>query len=197
MPIQFSDNSTVMMPLPIFSVVVEAAGGGIDDVDLTGGIRIVDAGDFDGSDAVQNSDFLYWVHIDVVGAGIGDGHQWRTWSVSAKTFQAKLYSNRLQPIKQRGRFGLSTITCSPSNGKEPDSVNIGVKSVERLLEEKRRAKLSAGIASGEFIVEKSGFPSQLKSGLSKVGVPRGILDFLFSWADAPEDYKKKKFLEAK
>ncbi|KAM2052449.1 hypothetical protein FF2_033393 [Malus domestica] len=110
--------------------------------------------------------------------------------VPAKTLQAKLHSNRLRPIKQRGRFGLSTITCSSSNGREPDSVDIGVKSVERLLEEKRRAELSAGIASGEFTVEKSGFPSQLKSGLSKVGVPTAILDFLFSWADAPEDYPK-------
>ncbi|TQE13507.1 hypothetical protein C1H46_000838 [Malus baccata] len=79
MPIQFSDNSTVMMPTPIFGIVVEAAGGGVDGIDLTGGIHIVDAGDFDGSDAVQNNDFLHWVHIDAVGAGIGDGHQWQTW----------------------------------------------------------------------------------------------------------------------
>lgn len=55
-----------------------------------------------------------------------------------------------------GRFGLSTITCSSSNGREPDSVDIGVKSVEQLLEEKRRAELSARIASGEFTAEKSG-----------------------------------------
>lgn len=33
----------------------------------------------------------------------------------------------------------------------------GVKSVEQLLEEKRRAELSARIASGEFTVEQSGY----------------------------------------
>ncbi|KAM1089340.1 hypothetical protein ACFX19_017329 [Malus domestica] len=111
--------------------------------------------------------------------------------VLAKTFQAKLHSNRLRPIKQKGRFGLSTITCSSSNGREPESVDIGVKSVECLLEEKRRVEIFTGIASGEFTVEKSSFPSQLKSGLSKVGVPTGILDFLFSWANALENYTKK------
>ncbi|KAM1095910.1 hypothetical protein EV1_010775 [Malus domestica] len=110
--------------------------------------------------------------------------------VPAKTFQAKHHSNRLRPTKQRGSFGLSMITCASSNGREPDSADGGVKSVERLLEKKRRAELSARISSGEFTVEKSGFPSQLKSGLSKVGVPTGLLDFLFSWADAPENYPK-------
>lgn len=45
------------------------------------------------------------------------------------------------------------------NGGEGESgqVEDGVKSVEKLLEEKRRAELSARIASGEFTVEKSGY----------------------------------------
>lgn len=34
------------------------------------------------------------------------------------------------------------------------------------------------------------FPSQLKNGLSKFGVPRGILEILFNWIDANEDYPK-------
>nr|QNN89102.1 cytochrome P450 [Azadirachta indica] len=86
------------------------------------------------------------------------------------------------------RFG--TITCASSNGREPESSDSGVKRVDRLLEEKRRAELSARIASGEFTVEKSGFPSQLKNGLSKFGIPRGILEILFNWIDANEDYPK-------
>jgi hypothetical protein len=52
---------------------------------------------------------------------------------------------------------LSSLACAYSNGREPDSVDDGVKSVERLQEEKRRAELSARIASGEFTVEKSGY----------------------------------------
>ncbi|CAB4285537.1 unnamed protein product [Prunus armeniaca] len=91
--------------------------------------------------------------------------------------------------RNNGTFGLSMVTCSSSNGREPDSVD-GVKSVERLLEEKRRAELSARIASGEFTVEKIGYPSQLKNGLSKLGVPREIVDFLFSWADAHDGSPK-------
>lgn len=54
------------------------------------------------------------------------------------------------------KFGF--VKCgSSSNGREPDSADNGVKSVERLLEEKRRAELSARIASGEFTVQKSGY----------------------------------------
>lgn len=56
-----------------------------------------------------------------------------------------------------GLYGLSTIICSSSNGRDPNSVDSGVKSVEKLLEEKRRAELSARIASGEFTVEQSGY----------------------------------------
>ena len=53
------------------------------------------------------------------------------------------------------KFGI--VKCgSSSNGREGDSVDNGVKSVERLLEEKGRAELSSRIASGEFTVQKSG-----------------------------------------
>lgn len=67
-----------------------------------------------------------------------------------------LFFNNFGGFCFAGSFGLSMITCASSNGREPDSVDGGVKSVERLLEEKRRAELSARIASGEFTVEKSG-----------------------------------------
>ncbi|KAK4480224.1 hypothetical protein RD792_013286, partial [Penstemon davidsonii] len=78
------------------------------------------------------------------------------------------------------------ITCSNSiNGKgfKDDSV----KNVEKLLEEKRRAELSARISSNEFIVEESSFQSQLKNNLSKLGVPKEVLEFVFSFAGGPED----------
>ncbi|XP_010540722.1 PREDICTED: protein LUTEIN DEFICIENT 5, chloroplastic [Tarenaya hassleriana] len=79
--------------------------------------------------------------------------------------------------------------CSSSNGRDPADDN-GVRSVDKLLEEKRRAELSARIASGEFTVRKSSFPSTVKNGLSKLGIPVGILDFLFKGVEASEDYPK-------
>uniref|UniRef100_A0A0V0IH76 Protein LUTEIN DEFICIENT 5, chloroplastic-like n=1 Tax=Solanum chacoense TaxID=4108 RepID=A0A0V0IH76_SOLCH len=78
--------------------------------------------------------------------------------------------------KFNGSASNFTIRCS-SNGKQPESVDEGVKKVEKLLEEKRRAELSARIASGEFTVEQSGFSSLLKNGLSKLGVPKEFLEF--------------------
>ncbi|MCI25434.1 cytochrome P450, partial [Trifolium medium] len=50
----------------------------------------------------------------------------------------------------------SFIAYSSSNGRSSnDSVDDGgVKSVEQLVEEKRRAELSARIASGEFTVKQ-------------------------------------------
>ncbi|KAK8507483.1 hypothetical protein V6N13_141506 [Hibiscus sabdariffa] len=93
-------------------------------------------------------------------------------------------------FKPHGTSKFGVVKCgSSSNGREPDSVDDGVKSVERLLEEKRRAELSARIASGEFTVQKSGFPSQLRNGLSKLGVPGEVLEILFKWIDV-EDYPK-------
>ncbi|KAJ1443535.1 Cytochrome P450 [Sesbania bispinosa] len=91
---------------------------------------------------------------------------------------------------QRGSCS-SVIACSSSNGRNPDSVDDGVKSVERLLEEKRRAELSAKIASGGFTVnQQSGLPSKLKKSLSKVGVPNEVLDFLFGWVEGRDGYPR-------
>ncbi|KAL6545250.1 hypothetical protein OROGR_009124 [Orobanche gracilis] len=55
----------------------------------------------------------------------------------------------------------TVVGCSYSSngkGKPPDDA---VKDVERLLEEKRRAELSARIASGEFTVGKSRYRMQM------------------------------------
>ncbi|KAL4324045.1 hypothetical protein GQ457_11G014240 [Hibiscus cannabinus] len=94
-------------------------------------------------------------------------------------------------LKLYGTSKFGVVKCgSSSNGREPGSVEDGVKSAERLLEEKRRAELSARIASGEFTVQKAGFPSQLKNGLSKFGVPSEVLEILFKWVDDGEDYPK-------
>ncbi|KAJ0015006.1 hypothetical protein Pint_21366 [Pistacia integerrima] len=86
--------------------------------------------------------------------------------------------------KLNGTVKFRTVTCCSSNGREPEPGDGAVKRVDRLLEEKRRAELSARIASGEFTVESSG------NGLSKLGVPREILGVLFDWIDANEDYPK-------
>ncbi|XP_023910008.1 protein LUTEIN DEFICIENT 5, chloroplastic [Quercus suber] len=94
------------------------------------------------------------------------------------------------PKRHKGLYGLSTTICSSSNGRDPNSVDSGAKSVEKLVEGKRRAELSARIASGEFTVEQSGFPSGAKKSLSKLGVPSEILEFLFSWVDGHEDCPK-------
>ncbi|XP_022746358.1 protein LUTEIN DEFICIENT 5, chloroplastic-like isoform X1 [Durio zibethinus] len=95
------------------------------------------------------------------------------------------------PLKPYGTSKFGIVKCgSSSNGREPESVDNGVKSVERLLEEKRRAELSARIASGEFTVQKSGFPSLLRNGLSKLGVPGEVLEILFKWVDDVEDFPK-------
>lgn len=87
------------------------------------------------------------------------------------------------------------VFSSSSNGRDPspseeNSVPNGVKSIEKLQEEKRRAELSARIASGAFTVRKSSFPSTVKNGLSKLGVPSNVLDLVFDWTGASEDYPK-------
>lgn len=113
------------------------------------------------------------------------------------SFQSKLQLKKFKPINpclspsiQNGKCKFSVISCASSNGREPESSEGGIKGVEKILEEKRRAELSARIASGEFTVKDSGFPSILKNGLSKIGVPNEILEFLFKWVDAGEDYSK-------
>ncbi|KAK3229202.1 hypothetical protein Dsin_001083 [Dipteronia sinensis] len=105
------------------------------------------------------------------------------------TSPIKFHSNTFKFSKLSVKFG--TITCgSSSNGREPESADCGVKRVDKLLEEKKRAELSARIASGEFTVDKSGFPSVLRNGLSKLGFPREILELVFNWVDGNEDYLK-------
>lgn len=106
------------------------------------------------------------------------------------TFKPTSPSSFSYPTRHKGLHGLSTITCSSSNGGEPESVDSSIKNVEKQLEEKRRAELSSRIASGEFTVEQSGFPSVVKRSLSKLGVPSAILEFLLSWVDAHEECLK-------
>ncbi|GMY14074.1 protein LUTEIN DEFICIENT 5, chloroplastic [Fagus crenata] len=106
------------------------------------------------------------------------------------TFKPTSPSSFSYPTRHKGLHGLSTITCSSSNGGEPESVDSRIKNVEKQLEEKRRAELSSRIASGEFTVEQSGFPSVVKRSLSKLGVPSAILEFLLSWVDAHEECLK-------
>ncbi|KAL8160118.1 hypothetical protein V2J09_001655 [Rumex salicifolius] len=89
------------------------------------------------------------------------------------------------PCSSKSRY---VITCASSNGKQPNgSIQDGEKSVEKLLEEQRRAELSARIASGAFTVEQSSVSAGLRNSLSKLGIPQGILDFLFK---SNEDYPK-------
>ncbi|KVI07862.1 cytochrome P450 [Cynara cardunculus var. scolymus] len=81
------------------------------------------------------------------------------------------------------------IKCSYSNGRKPDSSS-DEKSPEMLREEKRRAELSARIASGEFTVEKPGFGSLLVSGLTKLGLPKEFVESLSQWINSGEGYPK-------
>ncbi|KAK4796474.1 hypothetical protein SAY86_028800 [Trapa natans] len=92
--------------------------------------------------------------------------------------------------KPSGCARTSAIVCASTNGREPKPADSSVKDAERLLEEKRRAELSARIAAGEFTVERSGFPASLKNGLSKLGIPNEILNVLFSWVVGNQDYPK-------
>ncbi|XP_057963416.1 protein LUTEIN DEFICIENT 5, chloroplastic isoform X2 [Malania oleifera] len=120
-------------------------------------------------------------------------------SISAQSLQTKLNINRLNlpsssssysPKQSAAASRWSLVTCLSSSGREPNPVEDGVKSDERRLEEKRRAELSARIASGEFTVRKSGFQSLLRDGLLKLGVPAKSVEFLLKWIDAPEQYPR-------
>ncbi|XP_054803888.1 protein LUTEIN DEFICIENT 5, chloroplastic [Prosopis cineraria] len=100
-----------------------------------------------------------------------------------------VYPSYFDPITTsttpRGFSGFSVITSSSSNGRDPTSLADGVKSKsgDRLREQRRRAELAARIASGEFTVQQSGFPSVLKKSLSKLGMPEEVLDLLFGRMD--------------
>ncbi|KAG5008226.1 hypothetical protein AAZX31_09G231700 [Glycine max] len=84
---------------------------------------------------------------------------------------------------QRGSCS-SVITCSSSNDRDPNSVDDeDVKQVERILEDKRRAALSAKIASGEFTVRQKSVLLSIMEGLAKVGVPNEVLEFLSGWVE--------------
>ncbi|XP_050221885.1 protein LUTEIN DEFICIENT 5, chloroplastic [Mercurialis annua] len=103
------------------------------------------------------------------------------------SLQAKSQLKKFKPINpsslpsfQNGRCKFGVISCASSNGREPESG-----------EDKKRAELSNRIASGEFTVQQSGFPSILRNGLSKLGVPDENLEFLFKWiGGGSDDYPK-------
>ncbi|XP_043718954.1 protein LUTEIN DEFICIENT 5, chloroplastic isoform X1 [Telopea speciosissima] len=110
-------------------------------------------------------------------------------SIPSHSLRIKLNANGIKPTTPSsvyaaklgiaGTSRYSTITCCSSNDRGPDSVDDSIKDVERLLEEKKRAELSARIASGEFTVQQSSsLTSVLRNGLSNLGVPREFLDFL-------------------
>lgn len=109
--------------------------------------------------------------------------------ITTPSLQTKLHIKGLKlslsPItyrrKLKGNYKDSLITCSSLNGRQPESVDDSIKSVERLLEEKRRAELSSRIASGEFTVQKPGISSTLRTSLSKLGVPEEVLEMFFNW----------------
>ncbi|XP_010245680.1 PREDICTED: protein LUTEIN DEFICIENT 5, chloroplastic-like isoform X2 [Nelumbo nucifera] len=119
-------------------------------------------------------------------------------SVPTHSLQSRIRAKKLKhttttftySTRPNGSSRYPTITCSYSNGQSPDSVDDGVKKVKRILEEKKRAELSARIASGEFTVEQSGFLSVLRNGLSKLGVPTELLDFLSKWNNVSEGQPK-------
>ncbi|CAN0830358.1 Protein LUTEIN DEFICIENT 5, chloroplastic, partial [Linum grandiflorum] len=98
-------------------------------------------------------------------------------STAATSSNSRVHFSAFKPSFPGKSRGLGVITCASSNGRKPE-------------DEKRRAELSARIASGAFTVEQSGFPSVVKNGLSKLGVPEGILEVMFKWADAETDYPK-------
>lgn len=108
--------------------------------------------------------------------------------ITAQCHQTKRQTvARFKPSIGSSRY--NAICCSSSNGQGPRSDN-DVKEVEKLLEAKRRAELSSRIASGEFTVQGSGFPFELKRSLSSLGVPDGIVEFLFKWTDNNANYPK-------
>nr|ASW34030.1 cytochrome P450 monooxygenase CYP97A [Chrysanthemum x morifolium] len=80
------------------------------------------------------------------------------------------------------------IKCSSSNGRKPNSSD--EKSGKSSQEEKRRAELSARIASGAFTVEKPSIGSLLVSSLTKLGVPSDFLEPLSKLINSGQSYPK-------
>lgn len=46
------------------------------------------------------------------------------------------------------------------------------------------------LGSCVFVLVCISFPSTVKNGLSKVGIPSNVLDFMFDWTGSDEDYLK-------
>ncbi|KAL0322243.1 UNVERIFIED_CONTAM: protein LUTEIN DEFICIENT 5, chloroplastic [Sesamum calycinum] len=104
--------------------------------------------------------------------------------------RTKGFRRKFSPAVNLKFNGNSVVSCSYSSNGRGGPKDDGIKDVERLVEEKRRAELSARIASGEFTVEKSSFQSQLKDGLLKLGLPKEVLEFIFNFTIGPEDHLK-------
>ncbi|CAA3022852.1 LUTEIN DEFICIENT 5, chloroplastic [Olea europaea subsp. europaea] len=110
-----------------------------------------------------------------------------------QTLQITFRRKQFKPIILSKPNGRCVVICSSSsNGRGPGggSLDDGVQSVEKLSEEKRRAELSAGIASGKFTVKKSSFPSQLRNNLLKLGIPEVVFESLLKWTGSLEDYPR-------
>ncbi|KAL8557740.1 hypothetical protein ACS0TY_005011 [Phlomoides rotata] len=87
-------------------------------------------------------------------------------------------------LKFNGNRVVSCSSSSNGNGRGGPKDD-AVKELERLLQEKRRAELSARIASGEFTTGKSSFQSQLKNGL-----PREVVEFISNLTGSSGDTLK-------
>ncbi|CAM8965904.1 unnamed protein product [Rhodiola kirilowii] len=109
-------------------------------------------------------------------------------ATQSQSLTTKLRPQLRQSVKLNGIPRGCVISCSASNGKDPDSLNgNGGKSA---AEEKRRAELSAKIASGAFTVENSGVPSFIRDGLSRLGIQSEFLEPLFRWNAGRELFPK-------
>ncbi|KAF7805260.1 protein LUTEIN DEFICIENT 5, chloroplastic [Senna tora] len=107
--------------------------------------------------------------------------------ISTQCHHKQFHYNPLKPSSSSSSYSIFTtqkgfsrspvITCSSSNGTDPDPDDVNNP------ERKRRAQLSARIASGEFTVQQSGFPFAFKKTLLNLGLPEQFLHFLFGRED--------------
>ena len=75
---------------------------------------------------------------------------------STISLRTKLQVQKVKAVScKKCKVGIFASASSNGNGRDAESVEDTVKSVEKIIEEKRRAELSARIASGEFTVQKS------------------------------------------